>query len=76
MTSPSELTAYSGVVSAFRGQGELSKEKRRLLAELAGALGVPADRHRAEVRRAANDESLNTIAHRCVPRDGGGGGTL
>ncbi|KAF0314298.1 BRCA2-interacting transcriptional repressor EMSY [Amphibalanus amphitrite] len=59
-----ELTAYSGVVSAFRGQGELTKEKRRLLAELAGALGVPADRHRAEVRRAANDEALNTIAHR------------
>lgn len=55
-------------MSAFRGQGALSREKLRLLAELAAALGLPADRHRAEVRRAANDDTLNTIAHRCDTR--------
>ncbi|XP_072257917.1 BRCA2-interacting transcriptional repressor EMSY isoform X6 [Pyxicephalus adspersus] len=58
-----ELEAYAGVVSALRAQGDLSKEKKDLLGELSKVLSISTERHRAEVRRAVNDERLTTIAH-------------
>jgi hypothetical protein len=60
----SELLAYSSVICAFRAQGDLSKERRKILADLSTALNVPPDRHKTEVRRAVNDEQLATIARR------------
>ncbi|KAM9319791.1 BRCA2-interacting transcriptional repressor EMSY [Gastrophryne carolinensis] len=58
-----ELEAYAGVVSALRAQGDLSKEKKELLGELSKVLSISTERHRAEVRRAVNDERLTTVAH-------------
>ncbi|XP_067007392.1 BRCA2-interacting transcriptional repressor EMSY isoform X2 [Anabrus simplex] len=57
-----ELEAYGSLVSALRAQGELSKEKRKLLQDLASILNISMERHRAEIRRAVNDEKLATIA--------------
>ncbi|KAF2364480.1 Acyl-CoA thioester hydrolase/bile acid-CoA amino acid N-acetyltransferase [Trinorchestia longiramus] len=58
-----ELLAYSHLVGVFRAQGELSKEKRKVLSELQHLLGITPERHKAEVRRAVSDEVLYTIAH-------------
>ncbi|XP_056140980.1 BRCA2-interacting transcriptional repressor EMSY [Lampris incognitus] len=58
-----ELEAYAGVISALRAQGDLSKDKKDLLGELTKILGISTERHRAEVRRAVNDERLTTIAY-------------
>uniref|UniRef100_A0A4W3H3C1 BRCA2-interacting transcriptional repressor EMSY n=1 Tax=Callorhinchus milii TaxID=7868 RepID=A0A4W3H3C1_CALMI len=58
-----ELEAYAGIISALRAQGDLSREKKELLGELAKVLSISTERHRAEVRRAVNDERLMTIAH-------------
>ncbi|KAM4701023.1 BRCA2-interacting transcriptional repressor EMSY [Discoglossus pictus] len=58
-----ELEAYAGVISALRAQGDLSKEKKDLLGELSKVLSISTERHRAEVRRAVNDERLTTVAH-------------
>ncbi|XP_034033584.1 LOW QUALITY PROTEIN: BRCA2-interacting transcriptional repressor EMSY [Thalassophryne amazonica] len=58
-----ELEAYAGVISALRAQGDLTKEKKDLLGELTKILGISTERHRAEVRRAVNDERLSTIAY-------------
>ncbi|KAJ7426299.1 EMSY, BRCA2 interacting transcriptional repressor [Willisornis vidua] len=58
-----ELEAYAGVISALRAQGDLTKEKKDLLGELSKLLSISTERHRAEVRRAVNDERLTTIAH-------------
>uniref|UniRef100_A0A8C0J5X6 BRCA2-interacting transcriptional repressor EMSY n=1 Tax=Chelonoidis abingdonii TaxID=106734 RepID=A0A8C0J5X6_CHEAB len=58
-----ELEAYAGVISALRAQGDLTKDKRELLGELSKVLSISTERHRAEVRRAVNDERLTTIAH-------------
>ncbi|KAK2509032.1 hypothetical protein MC885_017912, partial [Smutsia gigantea] len=55
--------AYAGVISALRAQGDLTKEKKDLLGELSKVLSISTERHRAEVRRAVNDERLTTIAH-------------
>ena len=33
-----ELDAYSSIVSAFRAQGDLTKEKKKLLIDLQGSL--------------------------------------
>ncbi|XP_023216198.1 BRCA2-interacting transcriptional repressor EMSY-like isoform X1 [Centruroides sculpturatus] len=59
-----ELEAYAAIVSAFRAQGELTKDKKKLLQELSTVLSISLERHRAEIRRAVNDERLNTIADR------------
>ncbi|XP_038169763.1 BRCA2-interacting transcriptional repressor EMSY isoform X6 [Arvicola amphibius] len=59
-----ELEAYAGVISALRAQGDLTKEKKDLLGELSKVLSISTERHRAEVRRAVNDERLTTIAHK------------
>ncbi|KAJ8266405.1 hypothetical protein GJAV_G00130070 [Gymnothorax javanicus] len=58
-----ELEAYAGVISALRAQGDLSKDKKDLLGELTKVLSISTERHRAEVRRAVNDERLTTIAY-------------
>ncbi|XP_077099960.1 BRCA2-interacting transcriptional repressor EMSY isoform X2 [Siphateles boraxobius] len=58
-----ELEAYAGVISALRAQGDLTKDKKELLGELTRVLSISTERHRAEVRRAVNDERLNTIAY-------------
>lgn len=57
-----ELEAYSSLITAFRAQGILTKYKKKLLQELQHALSISTERHRAEVRRAVNDEQLSTIA--------------
>ena len=60
----SELEAYSSVLSALRAQGELTKERRKVMNDLSNVLNIPIERHKAEVRRAINEELLNTIAAR------------
>ncbi|KAL5004983.1 hypothetical protein ScPMuIL_018439 [Solemya velum] len=57
-----ELEAYASTVSSFRAQGDLTKEKKRILQDLQNILSISTERHRAEVRRAVNDEKLATIA--------------
>ncbi|XP_060518255.1 BRCA2-interacting transcriptional repressor EMSY [Cylas formicarius] len=58
-----ELEAYSTLVSALRAQGPLNPEKRRLLKDTGITLSITNERHKAEIRRAINDEKLNTIAY-------------
>ncbi|XP_015122501.1 uncharacterized protein LOC107044929 [Diachasma alloeum] len=57
-----ELDAYGNMVSVLRAQGSFTEDKKRLLEELAKVLHISNERHRAEVRRAANDEKLSIIA--------------
>ncbi|XP_065091216.1 BRCA2-interacting transcriptional repressor EMSY [Ochlerotatus camptorhynchus] len=57
-----ELESYSSVMSTFRAQGGLCKEKARILDELRKLLHISQDRHKAESRRVANDERLTTVA--------------
>ncbi|XP_046411272.1 BRCA2-interacting transcriptional repressor EMSY isoform X2 [Neodiprion fabricii] len=57
-----ELEAYGNTVSVLRAQGSFTSEKQKLLQELAKALHISNERHRAEVRRAVNDEKLTIIA--------------
>ncbi|XP_011863521.1 PREDICTED: protein EMSY isoform X2 [Vollenhovia emeryi] len=57
-----ELDAYGSMVSVLRAQGPFTNEKQKLLQELAKVLHISNERHRAEVRRAVNDEKLSTIA--------------
>ncbi|KAH9287182.1 BRCA2-interacting transcriptional repressor EMSY [Echinococcus granulosus] len=57
-----EVEAYAKVVTAFRAQGLLTGEKRKLLEDLRRLLSIACDRHKAEVRRAVNDEELATIS--------------
>ncbi|EFA04488.2 BRCA2-interacting transcriptional repressor EMSY [Tribolium castaneum] len=58
-----ELEAYAHLVSALRAQGPLNPDKRKLLKDTSQVLNIPQDRHKAEIRRAVNDEKLNTIAY-------------
>ncbi|XP_039264562.2 uncharacterized protein LOC120340371 isoform X3 [Styela clava] len=57
-----ELEAYAAVISALRAQGDLTKEKKSLLAEICACFGIGRDRYKAEIRRAVNEEKLSTIA--------------
>ncbi|XP_018317635.1 BRCA2-interacting transcriptional repressor EMSY isoform X2 [Mycetomoellerius zeteki] len=57
-----ELDAYGSMVSVLRAQGPFTNEKQKLLQELAKVLHISNERHRAEIRRAVNDEKLATIA--------------
>ncbi|EDV21222.1 uncharacterized protein TRIADDRAFT_60216 [Trichoplax adhaerens] len=59
-----ELEAYSSITSALRAQGDLCKEKKQLLQDICYQLGISTERYRAELRRAANDDMLTTIANR------------
>lgn len=58
-----ELEAYASVVSAFRAQGPLTAEKKSLLEDLCKLLVISQERHRAEVRRAVNEDLLSAIAN-------------
>jgi hypothetical protein len=69
-----ELDAYASVVTAFRAQGDLTANKADLLRDLQMILRISVDRHKAELRRATNDEKLFTIAKRlscgeCVSKE-------
>ncbi|XP_032666248.1 BRCA2-interacting transcriptional repressor EMSY isoform X2 [Odontomachus brunneus] len=57
-----ELDAYGSIISVLRAQGPFTSEKQKLLQEIAKMLNISNERHRAEVRRAVNDEKLATIA--------------
>ncbi|XP_055316782.1 BRCA2-interacting transcriptional repressor EMSY [Sitodiplosis mosellana] len=57
-----ELESYSNVVGAFRAQGTLNAVKLKILKDLREAFHISDARHKAEVRRVVNDESLSTIA--------------
>ena len=51
-------------MSALRAQGDLNKERRKVLNDLSSVLNVSVERHKTEVRRAVNDEFLTTVANR------------
>jgi hypothetical protein len=59
-----ELEAYASIITVFRAQGELNDKKREILQDLQIILHITLDRHKAELRRAVNDEKLHTIAKR------------
>ncbi|XP_074042716.1 uncharacterized protein isoform X2 [Leptinotarsa decemlineata] len=63
-----ELEAYSYLVSALRAQGPLSLDKKNLLRDTGNILNITQERHKAEIRRAINDEKLNTIAYHITGR--------
>ena len=52
------------MVDAFRAGGDLTEEKKASLLELARILNIPVERHKTEIRRAVNDELLNTVSYR------------
>lgn len=60
----SELETYGAVVSTLRAQGELNKDRRKLLEDLSVLMKISPERHKAEIRRAVNDEKLGRIAER------------
>lgn len=64
--SVTELESYSNVLSAFRAQGTLNAVKLQILKDLREAFHITDARHKAEVRRVVNDESLSTIAKMLV----------
>jgi len=57
-----ELETYGAVVSTLRAQGELNKDRRKLLEDLSVIMKISPERHKAEIRRAVNDEKLSEIA--------------
>lgn len=57
-----ELETYGAVVSTLRAQGELNKDRRKLLEDLSVLMKISPERHKAEIRRAVNDEKLSEIA--------------
>ena len=58
----SELSAFANLVSALRAQGSYTPERADVLDRLSAALYISDERKRAELRRVAYDERLNTIA--------------
>lgn len=64
-----ELEAYEKVVSAYRAQGPLTVDKRKSLMDLQRLLSISIERHRAEVRRAVNDEELCTVSQAVCGQD-------
>lgn len=57
-----ELETYASVISTFRAHGLLDQQRMNILADLRALLNIDQDRHRAETRRATNDEQLTTLA--------------
>lgn len=51
-------------MDAYRAGGVLTEEKRTSLESVAALLNISLERQKAEVRRAVNDEVLNTISER------------
>lgn len=66
LNNRTELEAYSQVISTFRAQGSLNEKKSQILKELREIFHINEDRHKAEIRRATNDEELCTIAEKLV----------
>ena len=64
MLLSTELEAYGSVVSTLRAQGELNKDRKKLLEDLSVLMKISPERHKAEIRRAVNDEKLGCIANR------------
>lgn len=58
-----ELEAYASLVTALRAQGPLNQNKLKILKETSALLNITQERYKAEIRRAVNDEKLNTIAY-------------
>lgn len=58
-----ELDAYSGLMAVLRAQGPPDDDKLKLLKDAGNALHISNERHKAEVRKVALDERLNTIAY-------------
>jgi len=56
-----ETTAYSGVISALRCQGELSWEKQKVLDQLRILLHISPQRHCAELLRSESDPLVQKI---------------
>jgi hypothetical protein len=54
-----ELEAYAAIVSVFCAQGDLTEKKLGVLQQLQVLLRIPVERHRAELRRALNDDRLD-----------------
>lgn len=50
-------------MTALRAQGPLNQNKLKVLKETSALLNITQERHKAEIRRAVNDEKLNTIAY-------------
>ena len=59
-----ECQAYTSIVDAYRAGGVLTEEKKSSLESVAALLNISLERQKAEVRRAVNDEVLNTISER------------
>ena len=59
-----ECQAYTSLVDAYRAGGVLTEEKKTSLESVAALLNISGARHKAEIRRAVNDEVLNTISER------------
>lgn len=57
-----EVEAYCALVSAFRAQGELTWKKAQLLQDLRQVLRVPEERHKMELKRVSEDETLIELA--------------
>ena len=51
-------------MDAYRAGGLLTEEKKTSLESVAALLSISGARHKAEIRRAVNDEVLNTISER------------
>ena len=51
-------------MDAYRAGGVLTEEKKSSLERVAALLNITGARHKAEIRRAVNDEVLNTISER------------
>ena len=51
-------------MDAYRAGGVLTEEKKTNLESVAALLNISGARHKAEIRRAVNDEVLNTISER------------
>ena len=60
----SECQAYTSLVDTYRAGGVLTEEKKSSLERVAALLNITGARHKAEIRRAVNDEVLNTISER------------
>jgi len=48
----------------LRAQGELNEKRKKVLEDLSAIMKISKDRHKAEIRRAVNDEKLGCIASR------------
>lgn len=49
-------------MSTFRAQGNLDSSKQNVLDQLRRCFHISDDRHKAEIRRVANNEKLTTIS--------------